>query len=185
MNEKKLTVKKLYSSMSANKIKKNNRIVLSASVVTVVAAILFIFIRQDSLSVLFAKYYWIGSVVVPCAIALIIFAVYCLVGCFTVYKLREEWFENQLPSLRGNWHTFAVIEIQMVFFFAFAAFEIFLLTTLFDWGTFFCALILLIGFGASVVVRSVTYKAIKGLSDKPTVKSEQSEVSEDVEEFFD
>lgn len=185
MNGKKLTVKKLYSSMTADEMKKNSRITLAASVVTVFTAVILLFVRQNSLLALFNKYYWVGSVVVMGSLALNVFTIYCLIGHFTVYKLREEWYENQLPALRGNWHTFAAIEIQMVLFLLFTAFEIYLLTTGWDLGTFICALITLIGFSASVVVRSISYKAIKGLSDKPVVQPEHSDVSEEVEEFFD
>ena len=126
-------------------------------------------------------------------------AVVCLVGHFTFYKLKREVDVRRLPTvLKGSWHTFAGLEISFAAAAAMALLEAFMLVRWFDVATLAAFAVSLAGAGCAFVVRSVTFKAYKGVSDgkkdaktaekhdnaKTAAKQSESASDEEIEDFF-
>lgn len=189
--KKKVIVKKLYTGLSDDEIRKKSITTLCCSLITVIAALSMLFIKQKGLSVLHGEYVWVDSVMSVAAAVTIIIAVFCLVGHFTLYRLKKEIYETQRSSLKGEWHTFAGLEFQFLIFAAFALFETFLLVRWFDVATLIATLIIVGAAVAAWVIRSITFNAFKNLSETPIEKkadeseSEQLVADEEVEDFYD
>ena len=97
------------------------------------AAIALLCIPQTGLKQLPQLYTWTYSIIILAAVANAVTAVFCLVGHFTFYKLQKEVYVNRLPRvLRGSWHTYVGLELQLILSFAMALLEAFITVRWFD-----------------------------------------------------
>lgn len=196
---KKHKIEKLDTGMSEEEITKKSRLTLICAVIAVVAAAALLFIPQTGLKRLPELYSWTKSAIVFLEIADFSAAVVCLVGHFTFYKLKREVDVRRLPTvLKGSWHTFAGLEISFAAAAAMALLEAFMLVRWFDVATLAAFAVSLAGAGCAFVVRSVTFKAYKGVSDgkndaktaekhdnaKTAAKQGESASDEEIEDFF-
>lgn len=200
---KKIKVKKFYTGLSQAEIDAKNKLTLICSIITVVAAIVIPCLpMQRGISFLNEKYgFIVYSVCMILWAACAIDSVYCLIAHFTLYKIRAEIYENQKPALKGDWHTFGGIEIQLVLSGISLLAEFFLLVRWFDWQTLFASVIAACGFAAAFMLRKTTFEAFKNLSEQKPESSarknseekaeespeqpDQSEENEEVSDFYD
>ncbi len=198
---KKIKVKKFYTGLDQAEIAKRNKLTLICSIIAAVVAIAVPCMpMQKGFTVLHDKYgFVVYSVCIILWVANAITAAYCLVSHFTLYKIRSEIYENQKPALKGDWHTFGGIEIQLVLSGAVLLVELFMLVRWFDWQTLLASCVAACGFAAAFVVRKTTYDSFKNLSETPPEitpaqenavsekdnEAEKSTESEEVSDFYD
>lgn len=200
---KKIKVKKLYTGIDRAEIAKRNKLTLIFSIIAVVIAIAVPCMpMRKGLTILHDKYgFVVYSVCVILWVANAITAVYCLVSHFTLYKIRSEIYEHQKPALKGDWHTFGGIEIQLVLSGVVLLVELFMLVRWFDWQTLLASCVAALGFAAAFVVRKTTYDSFKNLSETPPAEkladgngkvvgedkdtAEKSPENEEVSDFYD
>lgn len=174
-------LKKLYTGLSEEQIKKGNFITLICSIVCVLGIIVVALIPQEAAEYMFNKFSWFGSVNVFMMIIPLIISAYCLVCHFKVYKIRDSLTSNELPrGLVGANKTFSGLEIQMILCCALALYEIALVVMHPSILTAVCVIVAIGVAVAAVVVRFTTKKAFSSLSERKPVE----EVNEEVEEFY-
>lgn len=92
---------------------------------------------------------------------------FCLVGHFTFYKLQKEVYVNRLPRvLRGSWHTYVGLELQLILSFAMALLEAFITVRWFDFPALAALVLAVAETVAAFLVRDITFKAYKGLASE-------------------
>lgn len=178
--KKSLDVKKLYTGLDDDQIKRKSRLTLVCSAVTLIASVAVTVIPQTGLNVMAASYSWAGPMIVAVAVAAFFVSLYCLIGHFASYRLRKEIYASQLSVLKGEWHTFAGLEVQAVLTTAMTALELFMLVRWFDVGTLAASVAETAGTVCAWTVRNVTHKAFSGLSELPPTKRKEAVGSEDV-----
>lgn len=135
--------------------------------VITVAAIALLCIPQTGLKQLPQLYTWTYSIIILAAVANAVTAVFCLVGHFTFYKLQKEVYVNRLPRvLRGSWHTYVGLELQLILSFAMALLEAFITVRWFDFPALAALVLAVAEAVAAFLVRDITFKAYKGLASE-------------------
>lgn len=181
----KLVIKKLYPKMSESDLKKQSAGRMVFCIASTVCALALLVIPQKGYDVMMNEHYLYASVIILISVATAASAIFCLAGHFTLYKLRTEYFERQLPALKGNWHTYAAMEIQLVMFAAMTVAEA---AVAYFWPhvlTFVALAVAGLGTVCAWFVRSITFNAMKDMSDEPyKEKITGVSVNEEVEEFY-
>ena len=175
-------LKKMYTGLSDEQIRRGNLITLICSAICVLGIVAVALIPQEAVEYMFNAYSWFGSVNVFVMIIPLIVAAYCFVCHFKAYKIRESITNAELPrGLVGENKTFSGLEIQMILCCALALYEIALIVVHPSVLTAVCVIIALGVAAAAITVRITTKRAFSSLSEVKPV----DEVSEEVQEFYD
>lgn len=181
-----LNVKKLYLRLSDEEIKRKSIVTLICSVATLVCASVILIIPQSGPAQMEQIYPWAKMTVVGLAVANLAAALFCFAGHFTLYRLKKEIYAARLPVLRGEWHTFAGLELQFVLSAAFTLLELFMLVRWFDAGTLCATAVAATGTACAWTVRSITFKAFKNLGEVSLAEHKSENVLPDgVEDIRD
>lgn len=165
---KKIKIKKLYTGLSEEQVKTKNLLNLLCSITVCAAAVIVpclpmpTEIEEIRVKVKVIVY----SAVILLWISHAIVAAYCLVNHFISYKIKQTVYENQKTALKGEWHTFAGLEIQLVLAALSLLLEAYFVVRRFDIQTLIATLVTAIGFAAALCVRQTTKKAFSNLSEK-------------------
>ena len=165
---KKIKIKKLYTGLSEEQVKTKNTLNLLCSITVCAAAVIVPCLpMQTGIKELYERF---GFIVYSAAMLLwvshAIVAAYCLVNHFVSYKIRQTVYENQKTALKGEWHTFAGLEIQLVLAALSLLSEAYFVVRRFDIQTLNATLATAVGFAAALCVRQTTKKAFSNLSEK-------------------
>ncbi|MGN1093868.1 MAG: hypothetical protein ACI4SC_02695 [Candidatus Neoclostridium sp.] len=170
---KKIKIKKLYTGLSEEQVKTKNTLNLLCSITVCAAAVIVPCLpMQTGIKELYERF---GFIVYSAAMLLwfshAIVAAYCLVNHFISYKIRQTVYENQKTALKGEWHTFAGLEIQLVLAALSLLSEAYFVVRRFDIQTLIATLATAVGFAAALCVRQTTKKAFSNLSEKAPSRS--------------
>lgn len=176
---KKIPIKKLYTGLSDEQVREKNKINLVCSIITAVAAIALACLpMQSGIRALYEKHgFVVYSVALILWLANVVVAVFCLASHFGKYKICKELYEADKTALKGDWHTFAGLEIQLVLSFVSLLAELYLVVRAFDVWTLLACVLAAGQTVAAFFVRKTTSGAYKNLSETApeTEKGEPSE----------
>lgn len=164
---KKIPIKKLYTGLGDEQVREKNKINFVCSIITVVAAIALACLpMQSGIRALYEKHgFVVYSVALILWLANVVVAVFCLASHFGKYKICKELYETDKTALKGDWHTFAGLEIQLVLSFVSLLAELYLVVRAFDVWTFLACVLAAGQTVAAFFVRKTTSGAYKNLSE--------------------